>query len=115
MIEPLDSALIGRLQRVLDARAATEAELRALANDADAWSRALYGQIEGSERRLRALEADPATPLSSIATELRRVERLRDELDRLQALRRDLAAQAHELRASWIVRQASSLETSQRS
>jgi hypothetical protein len=115
MIEPLDSALLARLRGVLDTRAATEAELRALADDADAWSRALYGQIEGSERRLRVLEADPATPLSSIAAELRRVERLRDELGRLQAMRRELAAQAHELRASWIVRQASSLETSQSS
>jgi chromosome segregation ATPase len=112
MIEPLDSALLARLQEVLDTRSATEAELRALADDADAWSRALYGQIEGSERRLRGLEADPTTPLSSLATELRRVERLRDELNRLQTLRGELAAQAQELRASWILRQASSLETS---
>jgi FAD/FMN-containing dehydrogenase len=105
----LDFALLARLQEVVDARSATEAELRSLAEDSDAWARALYGQIEASERRLRALESDPTTPLSALASELRRIERLRDELNRLQLLRQELARRAQELRASWIVRQASSL------
>jgi FAD/FMN-containing dehydrogenase len=105
----LDFALLARLQEVVNARSATEAELRSLGEDSDAWARALYGQIDASERRLRALESDPTTPLSALASELRRIERLRDELNRLQLLRQELAQRAQELRAGWIVRQASSL------
>jgi hypothetical protein len=53
MVEPLDFALIKRLREVLESRPATESELRTLSEQADAWERALTGQIEASERRLR--------------------------------------------------------------
>ena len=96
-----------RLRRVLDDEPATEAELRTLSEQADAWARALQAQINGSERRLRELHRDPASPLADIAAELRRVETLRPELDELRSLLAELEARARELRAGWLLRQAS--------
>jgi chromosome segregation ATPase len=108
MTDSLEFALLARLKEVLKAPSATEAELRTLGEQSDAWALSLKGQIEASERALRELDADPASPLSAIAAELRRVERLNDELARLQSLQRALELRARELRASWIARQAES-------
>jgi hypothetical protein len=98
-----------RLRRVLDEdEAATEGELRTLAEQADGWARALKAQIQGSERRLRELHADPASPLADIAAELRRVETLRPELEELRALAIELEIRTRELRTRWLLRQAES-------
>jgi len=104
----LDFALINRLQEVLDRRPATEAELRSLKEQAEGWERALGGQLESSERRLRRLNANPASSLAQIASELRRVERLRPQLDEVRSLLAELEQRARELRTEWLLSQATS-------
>jgi chromosome segregation ATPase len=104
----LDFALINRLQEVLDRRPATEAELRSLKEQAEGWERALSGQVESSERRLRRLNANPASSLSQIASELRRVERLRPQLTEVRSLRADLEQRSRQLRTEWLLSQATS-------
>jgi hypothetical protein len=101
--------LTARLRDVLSDRPVTEAELRALSEQADGWARTLHGQIHASERRLRELVSDPASPLAEIAVELRRVETLRPELDEFSRLLAELEARAHELRGAWLSRQAGSI------
>jgi hypothetical protein len=100
--ESLDSALAARLRDVLTERPVTEAELRKLSEQADGWARTLEGQIHASERRLRELVADPASPLAEIAAELRRVEILRPELEEFRSLLAELELRAHELRGAWL-------------
>jgi chromosome segregation ATPase len=104
----LDFALINRLQEVLDRRPATEAELRSLKEQAEGWERALSGQLESSERRLRRLNANPASSLAQIASELRRVERLRPQLNEVRSLLEDLEQRARQLRTEWLLSQATS-------
>jgi hypothetical protein len=108
MAETLDFALTARLREVLADQPATEGELRTLSEQADAWVRTLQAQIQASERRLRELTADPATPLTEIAVELRRVETLRPELVEMRSLLSDLAKRARELRAAWLKQTRSS-------
>ncbi|MEN3336354.1 MAG: hypothetical protein V7647_30 [Acidobacteriota bacterium] len=108
MPEPLDFALIRRLRDVADSRPATESELRTLAEQADAWARTLSGQIDGSERRLRRLTANPSSSLAQIAAELRRVEKLRPQLEEVRLLLADLDERARELRTQWLLAQATS-------
>jgi chromosome segregation ATPase len=103
MSETLEFALIVRLREVLAGAPATEVELRSLSDQADAWARALEGQIEASEARLRELTVDAASPLAAIADELRRLERLRPELDDLRARTVELEARARELRTAWLL------------
>ncbi len=98
----LEPALIARLRQVRANGPATEAELRLLREQAGGWARALRGQIDASERRLDAAVADPATSLTEVATELRRLELLRPELHELDSLLADLDRRAHELRAGWV-------------
>jgi chromosome segregation ATPase len=107
--------LTARLRKVLAEQPATESELRTLAEQADAWARALEGQIHASERRLRDLDADAASPLAEIASELRRLESLRPELAELRGLVAELEARARELRAAWLSRQAASTQASRHS
>jgi chromosome segregation ATPase len=109
MVEPLDFALIKRLREVLESRPATESELRTLSEQADAWERALTGQIEASERRLRRLNANPASSLAQIALELRRVEKLRPQLKEVRSLLADLEERARQLRTEWLLSQATSV------
>jgi len=104
LTESLDSALTARLREVLGDQPVTEAELRALSEQADGWARTLEGQIYASEHRLRELAADPASRLAEMAAELRRVDTLRPELDELRALLIELGERAHALRASWVLR-----------
>src|SRR5436309_13125596 len=94
----LDFALINRLQEVLDRRPATEAELRSLKEQAEGWERALAGQVESSERRLRRLNANAASSLAQIASELRRVERLRRQLTEVRSLLEGREPRGRELR-----------------
>jgi chromosome segregation ATPase len=108
MVQPLDFALIKRLREVLDDRPATESELRTLSEQADAWARAISGQLESSERRIQRLEQNPASSLAQIASELRRVERLRPQLHEVRRLHADLEARARQVRTEWLLSQATS-------
>jgi predicted RNase H-like nuclease (RuvC/YqgF family) len=100
--------LTERLREVLGDRPATESELRALAEQAEALARTLQAQVQSSERRLTLLSDDPAAPLVEIAAELRRVESLRPELDEVRSMIGDLEQRARELRTAWLLRQADS-------
>ena len=95
-------ALLGRLREVIDGQPATESELRTLWEQAEAWERALRAQIEGSERRLRMLAANPDTPLAEEIGELRRIELLQPQLAEIGPLLEKLEKRARELRAEWV-------------
>jgi chromosome segregation ATPase len=102
----LNSTLMARLREVLASESATETDLRELTEQGDGWARTLRGQIRASERKLRALNADPASPIAEIAEELRRVETLRPQLAELRSLLADLEARGRELRTAWLLGQA---------
>ncbi len=106
MAETLDSALIARLREILASGSPTETDLRELTVQGDGWARTLRGQIRASERRLRALNADPGSPIAEIADELRRIETLRPQLAELRRLLADLEARGRELRTAWLLGQA---------
>jgi chromosome segregation ATPase len=108
MPEPLDFALIKRLREVLGARPATESELRTLTEQADAWARTVGAQLDASERRLQRLNANPASSLSQIAGELKRVESLRPQLTEVRTLLADLEQRARQVRTEWLLSQATS-------
>ena len=108
MPQPLDFALIKRLREVVDRRPATEAELRALTEQAEAWARTVNGQLQASERRIRRLTANPASSLAQIAGELRRVENLRPQLREVRSLLTELENRAREVRTEWLLSQATS-------
>jgi len=103
-----DFALIKRLRQVLRDEPATETELRSLSEQADGWARALDAQVQASERRLRELNADPLSPLSEAASELRRIETLRPQLDEIRSLVSELEQRAREFRTAWLLHQAES-------
>ena len=110
----LDDALAERLARVVAGAEPTEAELRTLAEGGQALARTLEASIRSSETRLTALSADPASAVSELAAELRRVELLRVELD---DLRHDLAVldrRARALRGKWLGRDDAAAATSRR-
>jgi hypothetical protein len=104
--ETLDSALTARLRKVLASGTPTETDLRELTVQGDGWARTLRAQIRSSERRLRALTANPGSPITEIAEELRRIETLRPQLADLRNLLADLEARGRELRTSWLLGQA---------
>ena len=101
-------ALTARLRAVLADRPSTEAELRTLAEEADAWMRMLQAQIRASEERVDALSSDPAAALAPIAAELQRIESLRPELVEVRSLHEELEQRARALRTEWLLRQAGS-------
>ena len=100
--EKLDLALVARLREVVGGQVATESELRALADQADGWARATDAQLHAAEARLAALNADPASPLAEIATEVRRVEALSHELQEARRLIGGLEERTRELRTAWL-------------
>jgi chromosome segregation ATPase len=104
----LDFALMKRLREVLADRPATESELRALKEQAEAWARTVNGQIESSERRIRRLNHNPASSLAQLASELRRVEQLRPQLNEVRELLADLENRARQVRTEWLLSQATS-------
>ena len=110
----LDFALIQRLREVLDDQPATESELRTLKEQAEAWARTISGQLESSERRIRRLNQNPASSLSQIASELRRVEQLRPQLNEVRSLLVDLEQRARQVRTEWLLSQATSARASRR-
>jgi len=111
----LDVALTERLSAVVAGGAEpTEAELRVLAEGGQALARALEASIRSSEARLTVLSDDPASAVSELAAELRRVELLRVELDDLRADLTVLDRRARTLRGKWLGRDAAAA-TSRRS
>jgi chromosome segregation ATPase len=100
--DQLDLALVRRLRRVVAGEVATESELRGLAEEADGWVRATAAQLHAAEERLGQLNADPASPLAAIATEVRRVEALSRELQEARRLVDGLEARTRELRTAWL-------------
>jgi hypothetical protein len=107
-VRHLELALTSRLREVLADRPATESELRTLAEEADAWKRALQAQISASERLVEELSADPNSSLAPIASELQRIEALRPELVEVTSLHGELEQRARSMRTQWLLRQAGS-------
>jgi hypothetical protein len=110
--QQLVPALTARIREVLSDRPATEAELRSLSEEADAWVRALHAQIRSSEQRVSELSADPTASLAPIAVELRRIESLRPELLEVTSLHEELEQRARAMRTEWLLRQAESARRS---
>ncbi len=106
MAVSLDFALVSRLRDVLADEPVTEAELRALCEQVDAWVLTLRGQLDGAERRLDALVGDPAASLGELADELRRVDSLLPALAEARTLHERLQAQARRIRSAWLLQQA---------
>jgi chromosome segregation ATPase len=100
--EKLDLALVKRLRQVVGGEPATESELRTLADQAGGWARATEAQLRAAETRLARLNADPASALGAMATELRRVEDLYTELEEARALVAGLERRTRELRTEWL-------------
>jgi chromosome segregation ATPase len=103
--ERLELALLARLRAVVRNESASEGELRVLGDEADARVRGLQREIEASERRLQRLDADPASSIAEIATELRRLDELRAERTQLTALAAQLDERSRSLRTEWLSRQ----------
>jgi len=100
--QKLDLALVVRLREVVAGEAATEAELRALDDEAGGWLRATDAQLRAAEDRLTKLNADPAAPLAAIAAEVRRVEALSRERGEACLLIEELERRTRELRTAWL-------------
>jgi len=101
-MDSLDQSLTRRLHDVLTGAAATEGELRALKEQAEGLARSLAAGIRSSEAQLTALAAAPDAAVAEMAAELRRVERLREDLDDLRADLAALASRARTLRGRWL-------------
>jgi hypothetical protein len=82
--------------------AATEAELRALDDEAGGWLRTTEAQLHAAELRLSELNADPASPLAEIAAEVRRAEALSGELQEARRLSEGPEQRTRELRTAWL-------------
>jgi hypothetical protein len=104
MTATLDFALLTRLREVLGDQPATETELRALGEQADAWARTLRAQTDASESRVETLVADPDASLSEIASELRRLATLRPALTEVTGLLDELEVRTRTLRTAWLTR-----------
>jgi hypothetical protein len=106
--EKLDLALVKRLRQVVGGAPAVESELRTLADQAGGWALATEAQLRAAERRLAKLNADPASELGEMATEIRRVEDLYAELDEARWLVAGLERRTRELRTAWLKHHADS-------
>ena len=106
--DKLDLALVIRLREVVGGRPAIESELRTLADQAGGWALATEAQLSAAERRLAKLNADPASELSEMATEIRRVETLSGELEEARTLLAGLERRTRELRTAWLKHHAES-------
>jgi chromosome segregation ATPase len=100
--QQLDLALVVRLRQVVAGEVATEAELRALDDEASGWLRATEAQLHAAEGRLTKLNADPAASLAEIATEVRRVDALSREREEARGLIDGLERRTRELRTAWL-------------
>ena len=81
---------------------ATEAELRALDDEAGGWMRATEAHLHAAELRLTELNSNPASPLAQIAAEVRRAEALSRELQEARRLIQGLEQRTRELRTAWL-------------
>ena len=106
--QQLDLALTTRLREVVGGDVASESELRALAEQAEGWLRATDAQLRGSEELLTKLNADPASPLAEIASEVRRAEALSLERHEARRLIDGLERRTRELRTEWLKHRADS-------
>jgi len=106
--DKLDVAVATRLREIVAGRPATESELRAVADQAGGWARALEAQVAGSEARLTALNSDPTSPLADIASEVRRLDALMPELAEARSLLAGLERRTRELRTAWLKHHAES-------
>ena len=106
--DKLDVAVAARLREIVAGKPATESELRAVADRAGGWARALEAQVAGSEARLAALNADPASRLADIASEVRRLDTLMPELQEARWLLAGLERRTRELRTEWLKHHADS-------
>jgi chromosome segregation ATPase len=106
--EKLELALTTRLREVVGGQPATESELRTLSDGAGGWARATEAQLRAAERRVARLNADPTSPLAEIASELRRVETLTDELEEARSLLAGLEHRIRELRTAYLKHHAES-------
>lgn len=104
--QQLELALVTRLRQVVAGEVATEAELRALDDEAGGWLRATGAQLHAAEDRLTKLNADAATPLAEMAAEVRRAEALARERDEAQRLIAGLEERTRELRTAWLKQHA---------
>jgi hypothetical protein len=98
----LDLALTRRLRAIVAGAAATESELRELADQAGGWQRAVAAQLRAAEDRLGRLNGDPASPLAEMAAEIRRVETLKHELEEARGLLEGLERRTRELRTAYL-------------
>jgi succinylglutamate desuccinylase len=106
--DKLDLALVKRLREVVAGANATESELRALADQAGGWERATSAQLRAAEERLATLNADPASRLAEIASEVRRAEALTHELGDARELIGGLERRTRELRTAYLKHHAES-------
>jgi chromosome segregation ATPase len=104
----LDLALTTRLREVVGGEAASESELRTLADEAGGWLRTTDARLRAAEERLTRLNADPASPLAQIAAEVRRVEALSQERHEARRLIDGLEQRTRELRTEWLKHRANS-------
>jgi hypothetical protein len=100
--DQLDLALAERLRQVVGGQEASESEMRTLADHAGGWARATEAQHRAAEDRLAELNADPASALTDIAAELRRVEALSHERQEIRRLTDGLEQRTRELRTAWL-------------
>jgi hypothetical protein len=100
--DKLDLALTKRLREVVRGEPVTESELRILADQAGGWERAVAAQLHAAEGRLARLNADPRSPLAEMASEIRRVETLKHELEEARSLLAGLEQRTRELRTAWL-------------
>jgi chromosome segregation ATPase len=106
--QSLDLTLTARLREVVAGQSAAEAELEELVDHASGLQRALEAQVTASEQRLAKLNADPGSPLTEIASELRRVDALIGQLDEARGLSSGLERRAREIRTGWLKHHAES-------
>jgi phage shock protein A len=106
--EQLDVGLVDRLRQIVAGHVATEPELRTLADQAGAWARTTRTRLLAAEGRLTALNADPASPITEIAAEVRRVDGLSRELGEMRELIEGLERRTRELRTAWLKHHAES-------
>jgi len=105
-VSDLAKDLTERLRQLLAERPSTESELRALTERALELERSLAQDLAAAEARLGVLSHDPGSSLADAAALLRRVDTLKPELDRVQALLENLDERGRQLRTKWLLQQA---------